>query len=260
MPLESFTQEGFRKWRHENGGANVRKSLVTLGAFLGLLFMLFNPSIEEAKRRTQAILTAEIHAYGQGKSQGQAAQIQKAGIANGKPSPVTPNTATPDAGVLASQRTGPQLEPLVVPPAVDPWAAWFGLFEGVVNVPERGQCTLDLLIAPMEGNAGQYSGESELTCIDTLDVFRHARKAAPLAPGLTLNPTRATFKGSPQDGTLVFQATVNSIEPGTYKACEMVSVTVRPFVQGAALLGTWKEKQNESGVCAGGELKLVKKG
>ena len=178
-----------------------------------------------------------------------------------KPSPSVPATATtgaPPALPLGSGRVAPSLDPVVIPPPVDPWAAWFGVYDGSVNVPQRGLCKLNFVLAPVDGRAGTYNGASELACVDTIDVFKHASKAGPLAPALTLNPTRARFEGTPQDGALVFQALDNIIQPGTFKACEMLSISVRPFVEGH-LSAKWKEKQTDSGVCTGGELILEKR-
>ncbi|HEY4052739.1 MAG TPA: hypothetical protein VGL74_03305 [Terriglobales bacterium] len=127
-----------------------------------------------------------------------------------------------------------------------------------MNTPQRGQCKFSFVITPIDGKTGVYGGASELSCLDVIDVFKHASKRGPLAPALTLNPTRARFEGTPQDGALVFQAVQNIVQPGTYKACEMLSVSVRPFVE-KHLSAEWKERQSEWGICAGGELILEKR-
>ena len=233
----SFIRED---WKTKEG--NVKKTAIALGAVtVGVCWLFGFPHIELS---------------GRGRSPG-----VEAAMMHGKPSPAVPATPKPEAQPVlpvGSGRVPPGLDPVVVPPPVDPWAKWFGLYEGTVNVPGRGPCKLNFVIAPIEGRTGVYSGASELSCFDAITVFKHASKAGPLAPTLTLNPTRATFEGNPQDGALVFQAVENIIQPGTFRACEMVSVSVRPFVE-AHLSANWKEKQNDSGICEGGELILEKR-
>jgi hypothetical protein len=227
-------------WRAGEG--NIKKSAIAAVVVLVAVFWLIGlPHIELPNRaHSPEVAAAPLHS---------------------KPSPVLPATPKTEAQAelpLVSERSAPNLDPVVIPPPVDPWAAWFGLYEGSVNVPQRGLCKLNFVLAPVDGRAGTYNGASELACVDTIDVFKHASKAGPLAPALTLNPTRARFEGTPQDGALVFQAVDNIIQPGTFKACEMLSISVRPFVEGH-LSAKWKEKQTESGVCAGGELILQKR-
>jgi hypothetical protein len=227
-------------WQRQEG--NVKKTAITAVVVLLAVFWLIGLPHIELPGRTHSPEGGAVPPHG-------------------KPSPAVPAAAKTEAQPalpLGSGRVAPNLDPVVIPPPVDPWAAWFGLYEGSVNVPQRGLCKLNFVLAPVDGRAGTYSGASELACVDTIDVFKHAGKAGPLAPALTLNPTRARFEGTPQDGALVFQAADNIIQPGTFKACEMVSVSVRPFVEGH-LSAKWKEKQTESGICAGGELILEKR-
>jgi hypothetical protein len=225
-------------WQAEG---NLKKTVITaLLALVAVCWLIGVPDIELPKR-----------------SHLEAAELQR----QLKPSPTVPATIKAQAQLMlpvGSGRVAPNLEPVVTPPPVDPWAKWVGLYEGTVNVPGRGPCKLNFVIAPIDGRTGVYSGASELSCFDAITVFKHASKVGPLAPTLTLNPTRATFEGGPQDGALVFQAVENIIQPGTFRACEMVSVSVRPFVE-AHLSANWKEKQTESGICAGGELILEKR-
>ncbi len=76
---------------------------------------------------------------------------------------------------------------------------------------------------------------------------------------LTLNPTRATFEGAAENGALVFHAVDNIIQPGTFKACEMLSLSVRPFVE-KKISAKWQEvKKNGSDLCEGGEAILSRR-
>jgi len=87
-------------------------------------------------------------------------------------------------------------------------------------------------------------------------MFSSMRAKRALAPALTLNPTRARFEELP-GRALVFQALDNIIQPGTFKACEMLSISVRLLSK--ASLREVEGKQTDSGVCTGGELILEKR-
>jgi hypothetical protein len=236
--MKSFNMEGYREWKAGNG--NVKKTLIT-GAVLALgLGVLINPHIELPKR-------AHVP------------EVQAARIA-GRSSPALPATPKPDAKtppVVLSDRVPVRLDPVVIAPPVDPWAAWFGSYTGDINLPHRGQCHLTFAVAPVAGKAGAYSGASELSCFDVTAIAAHQARGGPMATTLALNPTRAVFEGAAQDGALVFHAVDNIIQPGTFKACEMVSVSERPFME-KKLSAKWQEKQSESGICGGGELILSK--
>src|SRR5579871_2048023 len=198
--MKSFSVEGYREWKA--GAGNVKKTLIA-GAVLALgLGVLINPRIELPKR---------VHVP----------EVQAARVA-GKSSPAPP--------VVLSERVPVRLDPVVIAPPVDPWAVWFGSYDGQINLPQRGQCKLSFAIQPVAGKAGAYSGASELSCFNVSDIAEHAHKA-PMITALTLNPTRATFEGAAENGALVFHAVDNINQPGTFKACEMLSLSVRPFVE-----------------------------
>ncbi|HEY4052738.1 MAG TPA: hypothetical protein VGL74_03300 [Terriglobales bacterium] len=99
-------------WKAKEG--NVKKTAIALGAVtVGLCWLFGFPHIELS---------------GRGRSPG-----VEAAMTHGKPSPALPATTKtqPQAALpLTSERTAPNLDPVVIPPPVDPWAEWFSLYEG----------------------------------------------------------------------------------------------------------------------------------
>ncbi len=192
------------------------------------------------------------------------ADLNKSGSAHTAtyPTPAKPAPPPNAPPVLPDSRRAPvTLPPVVTPPVADDFTGLTGSYDGTVNLPSKGQCKLGFSFKADEHKAGIYRGASELACFNMLDFVKHSQRGptGPL-PNVTLNPTSATFEGQAKDGELLMKATENIIPPGTYKACEMVSISLKPFPMDKKISAKWEEvKKPDSDTCDGGAVILSKR-
>jgi len=123
--------------------------------------------------------------------------------------------------------------PAALKPAPPELTALAGKWQGGLMVPKRGMCTLSLEVDPIRDKEGQFSGYSTLGCIfnTTLDMLTHKPDPQAMVErmGKANSPTSAILSGQVNGGVIAFTADKNvgvSEVPG---ACDMKSITIRPF-------------------------------
>jgi len=171
--------------------------------------------------------------------------------------PAPPPNAPP---VLPDSRRAPMtLTPVVIPPLTDDFTGQVGHYSAQVNLPSKGMCKLNFTLKADSHKAGFYLGSSELACFNMADIVKHSKMGpvGPMGNGMIMNPTAATFEGQAGPGQLVMRATDNIIPPGTFKACEMRSITLKPYPEDRKLSARWEEeKKQDPDACGEGAVIL----